>query len=88
MKSLKKLESRGKGSLLESSRSQMFFKINAPNNFPNFTGKHLYWSLFRPASFFSTTGFFCEIFEIFKTTFLCRAPPVAASDYSKSSAVF
>ena len=88
MKSLKKLESRGKGSLLESSPSQMFFKINALNNFANFTGKHLYWSLLRPASFFSTTGFFCEIFEIFKITFFYKTPPVDASDYSKSSAVF
>ena len=29
-----------------SSRSQMFFKIDALKNFANFTGKHLCWSLF------------------------------------------
>ena len=29
-----------------SSRSQMFFKISILKNFPMFTGKHLYWSLF------------------------------------------
>ena len=29
-----------------SSRSQMFFKIGVLKNFPNFTGKHLCWSLF------------------------------------------
>ena len=29
-----------------SSRSQMFFKIGLLQNFSNFTGKHLGWSLF------------------------------------------
>ena len=32
-------------SLYRSSRSQMFFKTGL-KNFANFTGKHLYWSLF------------------------------------------
>ena len=29
-----------------SSRSQMFFKIGILKNSPNFTGKHLRWSIF------------------------------------------
>ena len=31
--------------LCRSSRSQMFFNIGVVKNFPNFTGKHLGWSL-------------------------------------------
>ena len=34
------------GHTSRSSRSQMLFKIGAPKNFANFTGKHLCWSLF------------------------------------------
>ena len=33
-------------SSFRSSHSQMFFKIGAFKNFPNFTVKHLRWSLF------------------------------------------
>ena len=33
-------------SLFGSRRSQLFFKIDVLENFPNFTGKHLCWSLF------------------------------------------
>ena len=35
-----------KGSEDRSSRSQMFSEIDALENFANFTGKHLRWSLF------------------------------------------
>ena len=31
---------------IRSSHSQMFYKITAPKNFANFTGRHLCWSLF------------------------------------------
>ena len=62
---------------LRSIRLQMFFKIGALKKFANFTRKHLSSSLFLielqlqlyqkeiPAD-----GFFCEICEIFKNTFL------------------
>ena len=64
---------------LQSSRSQIFFKIGVIKNFSNFTGKYLCWSIFliklqtwRPAALLrrgSNTGVFLEIDEIFKNTF-------------------
>ena len=58
-----------------SSRLQMFFKIGVLNNFANFTGKHLFWSLFlinflttfikgTPAQVFSY-----EVWKNFKNNF-------------------
>ena len=64
---------------LQSSRSQIFFKIGVIKNFSNFTGKYLCWSIFliklqtwRPAALLrrgSNTGVSLEIGEIFKNTF-------------------
>ena len=62
-----------------SSCTQMFFKIGVLENFTNFTGKHLCWSIFfnkvaslRPETLLKETPtqrFSCEISEIFKKTF-------------------
>ena len=67
----------------------MYFRIGALKDFAIFTEKHLCWSLFliniqawRPATLLkrdSNIGVFCEIYEIFQNTFLCRTHAVAAS---------
>ena len=54
----------------------MFFRIGVLQNFANFTGKHLCWSLFLIKSAKVCS---CEICKIFKNTFFDRAPTVAAS---------
>ena len=57
-------------------RLHMFFKIGALKNFPNFTGKHLCWSLFLVkflTNFIKDTPtqvFSCEIWKNFKKPFL------------------
>ena len=61
-----------------SSRSQTFFKIGVLKNFANFTGKHLCWSLLL------IKLFSCEFFELFKSIFFYRTPPVAASVLNRS----
>ena len=78
-----------------SSRSQMFFKIGLLENFANFRGKDLCWSLFlikllvwRSATLLkwdTKTGVFlsCEICEILKNIFFYRTSPVAASERLK-----
>ena len=53
--------------LIRISRLQMFLKIDALKNFPNFTGKHLQWILVLKRD--SDTGVFCQICEIFMNTF-------------------
>ena len=57
-----------------SSRSQMIFEIAVLKNFVVFTGKHLCWSPFRPATLLKkespTQVFSCEYCEIFKNSFL------------------
>ena len=70
--------------IFRSSRSLMFFKIGVLKNVGNFTGKHLFWSLFltklqvllflkpRACNFIKketpTQVFFCAICYIFKNT--------------------
>ena len=53
------------------SRLQMFFKIDVPKNFANFTGKYRCWSLFYKVAGLRfvppTQTFSREICEIFKT---------------------
>ena len=58
------------------SSKQVFLKT-----FSNFTGKHLYWSLFliKVQALRLTQMLSCEICEIFKNTIFYRTPPVAAS---------
>ena len=60
------------------NRPQMFFKIGILKKSANFTGKHLYWSLFfhkvADPSLVS-----CEICENFKNNFFYRTRPMAAS---------
>ena len=58
------------------SSKQVFLKT-----FSNFTGKHLYWSLFliKVQALRLTQTLSCEICEIFKNTIFYRTPPVAAS---------
>ena len=60
-------------------------------NLAIFTGKPLCWSPFleewRPTTLLkrvSDTGVSCQIWEIFKNTFLKRSPPAAASVYTQS----
>ena len=74
----------------------MFFKIVALKNFANFTGKHLYRSLFlnkvagfRNSNFIKKTPtqvFSSAVAEIFKNTFFYRTSSVAASHSFKSPA--
>ena len=69
-----------------SSRLQMFFKIGVLKSFPNFTGKHLSWSLFLKTLqaeglqlYFKKSPiqvFSCEVCKIFRNTFFQRKPPV------------
>ena len=61
------------GHTSRSSRSQMLFKIGAPKNFANFTGKHLCWSLFEESC--RPSGHF-----------VYRTPPVVA--FVSQSSVF
>ena len=73
-----------------SSRLQMFFKIGLLKSFANFTEKHLCWSLFFKKKNLQAQGLqlhqkktsaqllSCEVYEIFKNTFLYRTPPVTA----------
>ena len=60
-----------------SSRSIMFFKIDALENFAIFTGKHLCWSFLLIK--LQTQVFSCEYCKIFKSSFFHRTPPVATS---------
>ena len=62
-----------------SSRSQVFFKIGVLENFTNFTGKHLCWSLQLYYKEIPRQVFSCEIWEIIKNTFFYRTLPVVAS---------
>ena len=72
----------------------MFSKKGVLRNFAQFTGKHLYQSLFfnkvaglRPqaCNFIKKEApaqvFFCEFCEISWNTFCYRTPPVAASEF-------
>ena len=53
-------------------------------NFVKFTGKHLCQSLyFNKVNRDSAQVFSCEFYEIFKTTFSYRTPPVAPSEYEE-----
>ena len=54
-----------------SSRSEVSYKEAVLKNFVTFIGKHLCQSL--------TQVFYYKFFEIFKSTFFHRTPPVAAS---------
>ena len=78
-----------------SSSLQLFFKIGVVKNFAIFTGKYLHGSFFliklpafRVATLpkrDSSTGVFLWILqELFRTAFLYRAPPLAASEFAKS----
>ena len=58
--------------------SEVFCKIGVLKNFANFTGKHLCWSLLL------IKLFSCEFFELFKSIFFYRTPPVAASVLNRS----
>ena len=61
--------------ITRSSRLQMFFKRYALKNFENFTGKHLYWSLFLVRLCFSV-----KFANFLKTAFSTyRTSPVTAS---------
>ena len=70
-----------------------FLQNRCSKNFANFTGKHLFWSLFLkrlqgwgPATLSkgdSNTGISVEVFEIFKDIFFYKTPPVAASGDNK-----
>ena len=80
----KKFSSNNCGSLLgvKSSRSEVLYKRDVLKYFANLIGKHLYQSLFFDKLAGQETQaqvFFCEIYEIFKNTFLYRTPQVAAS---------
>ena len=71
-----------------SSRPEVFCKKGALKNFTTFTGKYLCQSLFfnkvaglRPATLLKRvpgTGVSRKFCEIFKNTYFCRTPPVAA----------
>ena len=71
-----------------SSRPEVFCKKGALKNFTTFTGKYLCQILFfnkvaglRPATLLkrvSGTGVSRKFCEIFKNTYFCRTPPVAA----------
>ena len=75
-----------KGKNLRSSRSQMFFKIAVLRNFAELSRKCLRCSLYLiklkawwPAFLLEKTPrqvFYCEYFEIFKSCFFYRTPPV------------
>ena len=74
--------------VFQSSCSQIFLKLGALKNFANFTGKHLCWNVFffwRPSGLqlyqkeTPTQVLPCEIYEIFKSIFFYRMPPVATS---------
>ena len=68
---------------------EVFYKKAVLKSFANFTGEHLYWSLFliklqvfRPEPYQEETPtqvFSCEICKIFKNIFFYRTPSVAAS---------
>ena len=71
---------------IRSSRSQILLNIVVLENFTNFTGMYLCWSLFLikllAFNFIKrdlTQLFSCKICEIFKNTCFYRTPPVAAS---------
>ena len=60
-----------------SSRFQMFFKIDVLKNLTSFTGKHLRWSSFNKVAklYYKETPtqmFSCEICEVFKNIFFYR----------------
>ena len=71
-----------------SSRPEVFCRKGALKNFTTFTGKYLCQSLFfnkvaglRPATLLKRvpgTGVSRKFCEIFKNTYFCRTPPVAA----------
>ena len=70
------------------SHLQIFLKIGTLKSFANFIGKYLCWSVFlknlqakglQLHKKTPTQVFFCEVCEIFRNTFSCRTPPVAAS---------
>ena len=67
-----------------SIRSQMFFKLGILKNFAVFTGKHLNWSAFviklQALRHTQIQEFSCEIWQIFKNSFLYRTHLVAASN--------
>ena len=69
-----------------SSCPEVFCKKGVLRNFANFTGKHLYQSLFlnkvAACNFIKKQGlaqvFFCELCKISENTFSYETPPVAA----------
>ena len=67
---------------LRSSRLQMVFKIVVLKSFPNFTRKHLYWSLFLKKTLLKKSlqhSCFPVKFANFLRTVFYRTPPVTAS---------
>ena len=64
----------------------MFFKIGVLKNFANFTGKHLYRSLFltKFATKILTQVLSYEICKILKKHFFYRTPLIAASESSRN----
>ena len=79
-----------KQSLPKSLQKQPYFKIGVPRNFPIFTGKYLWWSLFltklqflRPATIFKrdfNAGVFLWILRNFYEQLFYWTPPVASID--------
>ena len=61
---------------IEAASRDVLSNKGALKSLANFTGKHLYWSLFLLKT--PTQVFSYEICEIFKNTFFYRIPPVAA----------
>ena len=58
----------------------MFFKAGVLKNFSNFTGKHLWWSLFLiKLQVLKHKCFPVKFEKFFKDTFFYRTYPVAAS---------
>ena len=73
-----------------SSRSQMFLKTVALKNIAYFTRKHLCWSLLFQLYWKETPTqvLFCEICEIFKSTFFNRINLVGASAIKRLKPTF
>ena len=59
----------------------MFYQIGIFEKFTKFAGRDLCWSRFFIKKKTLTQMFSCKFFEIFKTTFLKRTPPVASPAY-------
>ena len=84
--------------LFRSSHRKVFCEKGVLTNFAKFTRKHLCESLFLIKLLADTDNFikketlaqvfFCEFYKIFKNTFSCRTPPVAASNFYNNSGPF